>query len=409
MKAVKQRRAPTQRPGEILDAALALFVEKGFAATRLDDVAERAGLSKAAIYLYFEDKTALFQGVVRQAVAVNLGTVAAMVNAHRGPVAPLLPRILEFMASRIEETPMAAVAKLVIAESRAFPEIGRFYLKEVIGRGIPMLEGLIVRGIAQGEFRRVDPGPDGALDHGRHAAGRPVAHGVRADRRGETRRQGARPPPRRPDVARVEARDGPGESWCVMKAPPKRAIFIVLVVLIATGLVTRGYWQQPLLGLLGIEGDDGRYLGYVEGETSLIAPPVAGQLLERPVDRGGHVRKGDRLFVIDPTLARSEVARAEAALAETKARHENLLTGKRPEEQDVVRAQRREAEASLAMAELELKRQTELLPRASRHARPTIRPNRRSISCAHGSPRWRRRSASATCPRARPRSRRRLR
>jgi AcrR family transcriptional regulator len=157
MKTTKQRRAPAQRPGEILDAALALFVEKGFAATRLDDVAARAGLSKAAIYLYFEDKTALFQGVVRQAVAVNLGTVEAMLKAHRGPVAALLPRILEFMAGRIEETPMAAVAKLVIAESRAFPEIGRFYLKEVIGRGLPMFEGLISSGIEQGEFRRVDP------------------------------------------------------------------------------------------------------------------------------------------------------------------------------------------------------------------------------------------------------------
>jgi len=148
-----------------------------------------------------------------------------------------------------------------------------------------------------------------------------------------------------------------------MKAPPKRAIFIVLVVLLAAGLVTRSYWQPPLLGLLGIESDDGRYLGYVEGETSLIAPPVAGQLLERPVDRGGHVKKGDRLFVIDPTVAKAEVARAEAALAEAKARHENMLTGKRPEEQDVVRAQRREVEASLAMAEAELKRQAELLPR----------------------------------------------
>jgi len=158
MKATKQRRAPTERPQEILDAALALFVEKGFAATRLDDVAERAGLSKAAIYLYFADKTALFQGVVRQAIASNIMTVEAMLAAHRGPVAPLLPRILDFMASRIEETPMAAVAKLVIAESRAFPEIGRFYLKEVIGRGIPMMEGLIARGIAQGEFRQVDPG-----------------------------------------------------------------------------------------------------------------------------------------------------------------------------------------------------------------------------------------------------------
>jgi HlyD family secretion protein len=148
-----------------------------------------------------------------------------------------------------------------------------------------------------------------------------------------------------------------------MKAPPKRAILIALVVLLAAGLVTRGYWQPPLLGLLGIEGDDGRYLGYVEGETSLIAPPVAGQLLERPVDRGGHVKKGDRLFVIDPTVAKSEVARVEAALAEAKARHENLLTGKRPEEQDVIRAQRNEVEASLAMAETELKRQAELLPK----------------------------------------------
>ncbi len=147
-----------------------------------------------------------------------------------------------------------------------------------------------------------------------------------------------------------------------MKVPPKRALFVVLVVLIAASLVTRSYWQPPLFALLGIETDS-RYLGYVEGETSLIAPPVAGQLLERPVDRGSHVKKGDRLFAIDPTLAKAEVARAEAALAEARARHENLLTGKRPEEQDVVRAQRREIEASLSMAETELKRQTELLPR----------------------------------------------
>ena len=157
MKRPRQRRAPAERPGEIIDAALALFVEKGFAATRLDDVAERAGLSKAAIYLYFDDKIALFQGVIRQAIGSNLGMVEAMLAAHRGSVAELLPRILEFMASRIEETPMASVAKLVIAESRAFPEIGRFYLEEVIGRGLPMMESLVVRGIAQGEFRKVDP------------------------------------------------------------------------------------------------------------------------------------------------------------------------------------------------------------------------------------------------------------
>ena len=157
MKAKKQRRAPAKRPGEILEAALALFVEKGFAATRLDDVAARAGLSKAAIYLYFEDKTALFQGVVRQAIGSNLLTVEELARAHQGPVATLIPAILDFMASRVEDTPMASIAKVVIAESRAFPEIGRFYLKEVIGRGIPIFEGLIARGVESGEFRKVDP------------------------------------------------------------------------------------------------------------------------------------------------------------------------------------------------------------------------------------------------------------
>ncbi len=157
MKPKKQRRAPAERPGEILEAALALFVEKGFAATRLDDVAARAGLSKAAIYLYFQDKTALFQGVVRRAIGDNLLTVERLARSHAGPVAMLIPVILDFMASRVEDTPMASIAKVVIAESRAFPEIGRFYLDEVIGRGIPIFEGLIARGIESGEFRQVDP------------------------------------------------------------------------------------------------------------------------------------------------------------------------------------------------------------------------------------------------------------
>ncbi len=157
MKPAKQRRAPAERPKEILEAALELFVEKGFAATRLDDVAARAGLSKAAIYLYFDDKTALLQAVIRQIVSVNLEMVEALQRAHHGPVAELLPRILEFMAARVEDTPMPSIAKLVISESRAFPEIGRFYLDEVISRGIGLFESLIAKGIAQGEFRKVDP------------------------------------------------------------------------------------------------------------------------------------------------------------------------------------------------------------------------------------------------------------
>jgi HlyD family secretion protein len=143
----------------------------------------------------------------------------------------------------------------------------------------------------------------------------------------------------------------------------KRAPLLVVVALAAALLVSYVAWGDRLLALVGIGTDDGRYLGYVEGETSLIAPPTAGRLIDRPVERGGRVKKGDRLFVIDPVAARAEVARAEAMLAEARARHANLLTGKRQEEQDVIRAQRREVEAALVQAEVELKRQTELLAR----------------------------------------------
>lgn len=133
-------------------------------------------------------------------------------------------------------------------------------------------------------------------------------------------------------------------------------------ILLVAALAAAGfYWRAPLLSALGFADEDGRYLGYVEGETSLIAPPVAGRLVERPVNRGDQVRKGDRLFVIDPVMARAEVARAEGALAEAEARYENLLKGKREEEQEVVRAQRRENEAALAQTEVEFKRQAELL------------------------------------------------
>jgi len=140
----------------------------------------------------------------------------------------------------------------------------------------------------------------------------------------------------------------------------RRALIVVATaatVVIAAGI----WWQGPLASVLGFGGERSRYLGYVEGETSLIAPPVAGRLVERPIDRGGQVKKGDRLFVIDPVLAQAEVSRTEGALAESKSRYENLLKGKRQEEKDVTTMQRTETEAALAMAEIELKRQSELL------------------------------------------------
>lgn len=150
-------RRPEERPAEILTAALDLFAEKGFTATRMEDVASRAGLSKAAIYLYFRDKMALLEALVKQTVLTNLGQARAMAEAHDGPVAEALKAALGFMAERMTESRMPDLMKLVISESRAHPEIGRFYLENVINQGLPFFEALIRRGIERGEFRPVDP------------------------------------------------------------------------------------------------------------------------------------------------------------------------------------------------------------------------------------------------------------
>ncbi len=152
-----RRRRPKARPTEILAAALDLFTERGFNATRLEDVATRAGLSKAAIYLYFNDKASLLTALVQATVGANITIAGDMIGRHQGPVAPLVRELLSFMAGRMQETRMPDLIKLVISESRAHPEIGRFYLDNVIGRALPLFQSLIERGMASGEFRKVDP------------------------------------------------------------------------------------------------------------------------------------------------------------------------------------------------------------------------------------------------------------
>lgn len=152
-----RKRRPEARPQEILAAALTLFSERGFAATRLEDVAALAGLSKAAIYLYFPDKNALLRAIVEEAVSANLDAVRSVLAAHHGPVAPFTSDFLETMATRLSTSRLSDVIKLVISESRAHPDIGRLYLETNISRAIPILQSLIERGIARGEFRPVDP------------------------------------------------------------------------------------------------------------------------------------------------------------------------------------------------------------------------------------------------------------
>ena len=153
----KRQRRPDARPSEILAAALALFSEKGFSSSRMEDVAARAGVSKGAIYLYFPDKFALLKALVQQAIGGQISLAEQLVDRLDGPVAPLIAQLVRMFALRVETTDLPSIIKLVISESRAHPEIGRFYLDNVIMVAMPLLERLIGKGVTSGEFRAVDP------------------------------------------------------------------------------------------------------------------------------------------------------------------------------------------------------------------------------------------------------------
>jgi AcrR family transcriptional regulator len=144
------------RPAELLAAALALFVEKGYAGTRLDDVAARAGVSKGTLYLYFANKEELFKAVVRENIVRNIAEARQAATAYEGPTGELLAAMLRQWWERVGDTPASGITKLVLAESGNFPEIARFYVQEVIEPAHRLLAGVIERGIRRREFRRVD-------------------------------------------------------------------------------------------------------------------------------------------------------------------------------------------------------------------------------------------------------------
>jgi len=153
----KFRRRKADRPGEILDAALAVFAEKGFAAARLDEIAARAGVSKGALYLYFETKEDIFRAVVGQMIAPNIQAVRAMIAAHPGPLSDLLRAFGAQVAVLIDTLPIGGVAKMVIGEARNFPEIARVWHDELVVHAIGALTDAIRAAQARGEARPGDP------------------------------------------------------------------------------------------------------------------------------------------------------------------------------------------------------------------------------------------------------------
>lgn len=150
------RRLPEERPKQILDAALAVFAERGLAAARLEDIAKRAGVSKGTIYLYFANKEELFRGVVRATVIAFIERSEAMFEAERDPVRALD----QWMAGHwewIRSETFPAMHRLVNSELRDFPDLAAFYATEVVGRAQRLVCEILEHGMAMGVFRRTDP------------------------------------------------------------------------------------------------------------------------------------------------------------------------------------------------------------------------------------------------------------
>lgn len=151
------QRRPDERPTEILDAALLLFGERGYAGTRLEDVARQAGVSKGTVYLYFESKEALFQAVVRNKVGAAITEVTETVRQHTGTSEALLRQIMERLWRGMKDEGKARLSRLVHSEMANFPELARFYFAEVVIPIRELVSEIIARGIHDREFANTEP------------------------------------------------------------------------------------------------------------------------------------------------------------------------------------------------------------------------------------------------------------
>ena len=144
------------RPSELTAAALELFVEKGFAATRLEDVAARAGVSKGTLYLYFDSKEELFKAVIQSAVLPVLAQGEQIFENFTGTASDLLRELVKGWWRLFGGTALSGIPKLMISEAGNFPEIAQYYHDNVIVRGKRLFTRALELGVASGEFRPID-------------------------------------------------------------------------------------------------------------------------------------------------------------------------------------------------------------------------------------------------------------
>ena len=152
----KRERRKEARPGELLDAALDLFVEKGFAATRVEEVAARAGVSKGTLFLYFPSKDELFKAVMRESIAGRLVEWNSDFEAFKGSSCDMLGYCMNSWWDRVGATRASGLTKLMMSEAANFPDIAAFYQHEVVQPGHSLIRRILQRGIDRGEFRPMD-------------------------------------------------------------------------------------------------------------------------------------------------------------------------------------------------------------------------------------------------------------
>lgn len=147
------RPARRERADEILNAGFLEFAEKGFDATRLDKVAERAGVAKGTLYLYYDSKEALFEAAVRSRISPILGHVTRIIDLYPGPTRFLLRQMLRVMYRQIAKGDVRTIIRIIIAEGDRFPALAEFYHREFVSKMMTILRSIIRKGIERGELR----------------------------------------------------------------------------------------------------------------------------------------------------------------------------------------------------------------------------------------------------------------
>ncbi len=164
----KRERRKEARPGELIQAALELFVEKGFAATRSEEVAARAGVSKGTLFLYFQSKEDLLRAVITENLAGRFPEWNEEFEAFEGSTADMLRYCTQVWWERVGATPVSGLTKLMLSEGNNFPELAAFYQREVVMPGQALLRRILRRGIERGEFIAVE------VDYAIHAVLAPM-------------------------------------------------------------------------------------------------------------------------------------------------------------------------------------------------------------------------------------------